>query len=318
MSRSTKKTSSAAREARAAKQRERAAELQATITAKMETLTQTDQWAAFLDYATKFHAYSLNNLLLILAQRPDASRVAGYNKWLELGRHVRQGEKGIKIRGFSSRKVTDTDPDTGEEAERKIATFPILTVFDVSQTDPNTEITDYMRKKNPNARLWADVETPVRRLHGDDPADIYTRTADYIAGQGWTVTREPIPGGINGYTTTDGTSRIVIDADLAPAQAAKTMIHETAHALMHRDIDTAEYIAHRGRCEVEAESVAYIVAGMLGLDTTDYSIGYIASWAEGDPQVVAETASNVLEVARRIAAALGPDAEDQDDDEAAA
>ncbi|WP_222114369.1 ArdC family protein, partial [Gordonia paraffinivorans] len=177
MRRSTKKTSSADREARAAKQRERAAELQATITAKMETLTQTDQWAAFLDYATKFHAYSLNNLLLILAQRPDASRVAGYNKWLELGRHVRQGEKGIKIRGFSSRKVTDTDPDTGEEAERKIATFPILTVFDVSQTDPNTEITDYMRKKNPNARLWADVATPVRRLRGDDPADIYTRTA---------------------------------------------------------------------------------------------------------------------------------------------
>ncbi|MBY4576286.1 hypothetical protein ACN94_22660 [Gordonia paraffinivorans] len=139
-----------------------------------------------------------------------------------------------------------------------------------------------------------------------------------MTAHGWTVTREPIPGGINGYTTTDGTSRIVIDADLAPAQAAKTMIHETAHALMHRDIDPAEYIAHRGRCEVEAESVAYIVAGMLGLDTSDYSIGYIASWAEGDPQVVAETASNVLEVARRIAAALGPDAEDQDDGEAAA
>ncbi|MFW0797626.1 ArdC-like ssDNA-binding domain-containing protein [Gordonia sp. CPCC 205515] len=258
MSRTPKPT----REQRAAARRELAAELHATIATKMETLTRTEEWAAFLDYATKFHAYSLNNLLLILAQRPDASEVAGYNKWLELGRHVRAGEKAIRIRGFSSRKVTEVDTDTGEEADRKVATFPILSVFDVSQTDPNTEVTDWMRKKNPNARLWVDVDQPVQKLTGDDPADIYTRTRDHLTDLGWTVTREPIPGATNGYTTTDGSRRIVVDDALAPAQAAKTIIHEAAHALMHEDIESADYIEHRGRCEVEAESVAYIVAGI--------------------------------------------------------
>lgn len=301
------RTPAVSREERAAARRELAAELHATIADKMATLTGSEEWAEFLNYATKFHAYSLNNLLLILAQRPEASEVAGYNKWLELGRHVRAGEKGIRIRGFSSRKVTDTDPETGEEADRKIATYPILSVFDVSQTDPNTEITDWMRTKNPHACLYADRPTSVRTLTGDDPDALYTRTADYITAHGWTVDREPIPGSTNGYTTTDHTHRIVVDADLTPAQAAKTMIHETAHALMHENIETADYIAHRGRCEVEAESVAYVVAGMLGLDTSDYSIGYIAGWSEGNTEVIAETATRVLDTARRIAAALDPE-----------
>lgn len=299
------------RDDRTAARRELAAELHATITDKMAALTQTTEWAAFLDYATKFHAYSLKNLLLILAQCPEASEIAGYNKWLELGRQVRKGEKAIRIRGFSSRKITATDPDTGNEEDRKIATFPILSVFDVSQTDPITEVTDWMRTKNPNARLWVDVPHPARNLTTDDPTDLYTRTADYIIAHGWTVDREQIPGDTNGYTTTDGTRRIVVDADLAPAQAAKTMIHETAHALMHTDIETADYIAHRGRCEVEAESVAYVVAGMLGLDTSDYSIGYIAGWSEANPNIIADTATRVLATARHLAAALDVDTDNQ-------
>ena len=302
------RTATISREQRAAARRELAAELHATITDKVAALTGTDEWAAFLDYATKFHAYSLNNLLLILAQRPDASQVAGYNKWLELGRHVRKGEKAIRIRGFSSRKITDTDAETGDETERKIATYPILSVFDIAQTDPITEVTDWMRKKNPKARVWVDLASPAHTLIGDDPADLYSRTVDYITAQGWTVSREQIPEtGTNGYTTTDGTRRIVIAADLTDAQAAKTVLHETAHALMHADIEAADYIAHRGRCEVEAESVAYVAAGMLGIDTSDYSIGYIAGWAEGNTDIIADTAARVLTTARQIAAALDPD-----------
>ena len=314
------RTATTSREDRAAARRELAAQLHATITDKVAALTDAAEWAAFCDYATKFHAYSLNNLMLIIAQRPDASQVAGYNKWLELGRHVRKGEKAIRIRGFSSRKITDTDPETGDDTERKIATYPILSVFDISQTDPITEVTDWMRTKNPNARAWVDLASPAHTLIGDDPADIYTRAADYITAQGWTVTREQIAEeGTNGYTTTDGTRRIVVADNLTDAQAAKTMLHETAHALMHTDIEAADYIAHRGRCEVEAESVAYITAGMLGVDTSNYSIGYIAGWSEGDPQVIADTAARVLEVSRRIAAALDPDTKDQDDtDEVAA
>ncbi|WP_373418967.1 ImmA/IrrE family metallo-endopeptidase [Rhodococcus opacus] len=98
--------------------------------------------------------------------------------------------------------------------------------------------------------------------------------------------------------------RIVVDTDLSPAQAAKTMIHEAAHALMHaaEDVDPAEL--HRGRAEVEAESVAYVLAGLLGLDTSEYSIGYIAKWANGDTAAVVETAHTVLATVHTLAAAL--------------
>lgn len=301
----TRKPTTRSREDRAAARREQAAQMHATITEKMATLTNTDEWAAFLNYASRFHDYSLNNILLIMAQLSTATQVAGYNKWLELGRHVRAGEKALRIRGFSSRNITETDPETGDDTDRKIATFPILSVFDISQTDPNTEVTDWMRTKNPNACIWTDPTT-TRHLTGSDDADIYTRAAEWITRQGWTVTREPIPGTANGYTTTDGSHRIAIDDALAPAQAAKTLLHETAHALLHKDIETADYIAHRGRCEVEAESVAYVVAGMLGLDTTDYSIGYIAGWSEADPALIADTATTVLATARTIAEHLDP------------
>ena len=82
---------------------------------------------------------------------------------------------------------------------------------------------------------------------------------------------------------------------------------------MHTDIEHTDYIAHRGRCEVEAESVAYISAGMLGVDTSDYSIGYIAGWSEGNTDIITDTATRVLTTARQIAAALDPTTEDQDD-----
>ncbi len=103
--------------------------------------------------------------------------------------------------------------------------------------------------------------------------------------QGWTVTREHIAGETNGRTSLDGSRRIIVDDKISDAQAAKTMIHEAAHALMHAngDIDPPAEL-HRGRAEVEAESVAYVLAGLLGLDTTDYSIGYIAGWGKRRPR----------------------------------
>ena len=236
-----------------------------------------------------------NNLLLILAQRPTATRVAGFRAWQKLGRQVRKGERAIRIYGYSTRTVTDTDPDTGDESTRKIPTFPILSVFDQGQTDP---IEGHLQP-----------EPVAHRLTGDDPAAIYDRTAAVMVARGWTVTREIIEGETNGYTTTDGSRRIVVDARLAPAQAAKTMLHEAAHALMHAaDTLTAEdrRDLHRGRMEVEAESVAYVLAGILGLDTAAYSVGYVAGWANGDTAAVADTARAVLATVHELADALDP------------
>lgn len=284
-----------------AERAEQAKALQASIAAQVETLCESQQWRRYLDFVGAFHAYSLNNVLLIWAQCPHASQVAGFRKWQSLDRQVRKGEKALKIFGYSTTTVTredqeqDTDPtehlETREGQDGKNHTvrvrFPVLSVFDISQTDP-TEGAE------------APPE-PVQLLTGEDTANVVATVTAWLERQGWTLTRAPIPGATNGYTTTDGTRRVVIDADLSPAAAAKTALHEAAHVILHADQEPGQYIEHRGRCETEAESVAYVVAGLLGIDTAAYSIGYIASWSEGDSDVIKDTAQNVLRAVRHLA-----------------
>jgi antirestriction protein ArdC len=277
----------------AEQRREQAEQLQATITAEVEALRESAAWERFLTFAQSFHAYSLNNLMLILSQYPAATRVAGFRKWQELHRQVRKGEKSIKIFGYAERKAREGEDTTGMKINAKgepvVPYFPMLSVFDIAQTDPGEG--------------WEEHEIS-HRLTGQDDAGIYEATADYLTAQGWTVTREHIGGETNGYTTTDGTQRVVIDADLAPAQAAKTILHEAAHVILHAEEDPAEYIEHRGIKETEAESVAYIVAGILEMDTSSYSIGYVAGWSDADADLIKDTAANVLRAAHTIADAI--------------
>lgn len=281
-----------ARTRKTAEQRQAEAKaLHDQLAAQVEVLAASGEWQRFLDYAASFHSYSLNNLLLIIAQCPHASQVAGFRAWQEKSRQVRAGEKAIKIFGYSSKKVTEKNEQTGEE-EKKITRFPILSVFDISQTDP------IEGAQTPGH--------PARRLEGTDDADLYARTAAYLQGIGWTVTREAIAGEANGYTTTDGTRRVVVDATISEAQAAKTAIHEAAHVLLHAEEDHAEYIAHRGIKETEAESVAYVVAGIFGLDTAAYSVGYVAGWSKADAETIKATAANVLTAAHTLTKALDP------------
>ncbi len=284
-------TTSAADKAEA--RRQLAVQLHATITEKVDALTESDAWRAYLDAAMSFHEYSFRNILLILAQKPEATRVAGFRSWQGRGRQVRKGEKAIRIYGYSSRTVTETDPGTGDKQDRKVPTFPILSVFDISQTDPI--------EGHPQPEEIAQL------LTGADPANIYDRTAAVMTARGWTVTREPIAGSANGYTTTDGSRRIVVDETLEPAAAAKTMLHEAAHSHIHAPQITdpdARKDLHRGRMEVEAEAVAYVLAGLQGLDTSAYSVGYIAGWADGDTAAITDTAQTVLECVHELADAL--------------
>lgn len=263
--------------------------MQAKIANQVEQLRNSDAWINYLNFAQAFHRYSINNLLLIMAQCPGATRVAGYRTWQKLGRQVRKGERGIRIFGGRDIRETVEDAQTGEEKEQRRVRFFPVSVFDMSQTDPTEE--------------WIDP-TPAQRLDGNDEAGIYAATTDYLTAQGWTVTREAIPGKANGYTTTDGTKRVVVDESLSDAQAAKTILHEAAHVILHSSEDYAEYVAHRGIKETEAESVAYIVAGIIGLDTSAYSIGYVAGWSQGDTEMIKQTAANVLRAAHTIADAI--------------
>ena len=265
--------------------------LQASIAAQVEQLRDSEAWTRFLEFARVFHRYSINNLLLILSQRPDATRVAGYRTWQSVGRQVTKGQRGIRIFGGRDVVTREEDERTGEETEHRSRRFFPVSVFDISQTEP----------------IDPDVADPgaiTHRLTGDDPLGILAAVVDYLTGQGWTVEREAIAGEVNGYTTTDGTRRVVVDADLSPAHAAKTALHEAAHVLLHAEEDPAEYVQHRGVKETEAESVAYVVAGLLGLDTSAYSIGYVAGWTEGDAETIKATAARVLRAAHTLADAL--------------
>ena len=181
----------------AEERRAEAETLRESIAEQVEALRQSEAWTRFLRFAQAFHRYSLGNVLLILAQKPEATHVAGYRTWQKLGRQVRKGERGIRIFGGRDVVTTEEDEATGEEKETHRRRFFPVSVFDMSQTDP----------LDPDAE---DPSTLARRLTGDDPLGIVEAVTDYLTGQGWTVERAPIPGETNGYTTTDGTRRVVV------------------------------------------------------------------------------------------------------------
>jgi len=272
--------------------------LHAKLADSVESLAGSEQWTRWLAFAGSFHRYSFNNTMLILSQYPDATRVAGFQQWKAKGRSVRKGEKSIKIFGYSKAKVTDEDAN-GDEVTRMIARFPILSVFDIGQTDPIEGVEQ------------AEDVTIAERLTGADHAGIYRTMETYWIEQGWAVERETIGGEVNGYTTTDGSRHIAVELNLEPAMAAKTMLHESGHATMHvNDEGEAAYVEHRGMAEVEAESVAHVLAGLAGLDTSAYSVGYVAGWSKGDAKIIRATAERVLAAVAKLApVVLGEEAE---------
>jgi len=272
--------------------RAQAEALHATLIDQVQQLADSDRWQQFLSFARSFHTYSLNNLLLILTQKPDATMVAGYRQWQTKGRQVRTGETGIKIFGYSQKKTTSTDEDTTNETkERVVRYFPVLSVFDISQTDPLDGTTPT-------------PENPVQRLTGGSDHNLLEPLTSHLGATGWTLTREPLAQA-NGYTD-PGRRTVVLGNELTPEQEGKTLLHETAHIHLHHIDDLNQYREHRGRMEVEAESVAYVVAGLAGLDTSSYSIGYITGWAGEDLDLIRETAARVLRVAHTIAEIASP------------
>ena len=272
---------------RADERRAEAEALHASIVEQVQQLADSGQWRAFLEFARSFHDYSLNNLLLILSQNPDATMVAGFRQWQAKGRQVRKGEKSIKIFGYREKKTDrhDEDDEATQDGKRTIRYFPTLSVFDIAQTDP-------IEGAEPSP------EDPARRLVGEDDHGIISLLTAHLEAHGWSIHRAAI-GSASGYTDPQS-RRVTLAENLAIEQAAKTLIHETAHIELRHVDDVDEYRAHRGRMEVEAESVAYIVAGLTGFDTSAYSIGYITGWADEDVTVIRDTAARVLKTAHAI------------------
>ena len=263
---------------------ERMKEITDRLEAGIQALFESEQYKAYLTAMSKFHNYSFNNTLLIAMQKPDASLVAGFGKWRDdFERHVKKGEKGIKILAPSPYKVKKQmekiDPSTQkpvigadgkpvtEEREIEIPAFRVVTVFDVSQTE-GKEIPDIAVSE-----LTGSVEQ-----YQDFFAALQKASPVPIAF-------ENIEGGAHGYYHLEE-KRIAIDEGMSELQTLKTAIHEIAHAKLHaidKDAPATEQAVrpdHRTR-EVQAESVAYAVCQHYGLDTSDYSFGYVAGWSSG-------------------------------------
>ncbi|RHO82590.1 DUF4316 domain-containing protein [Ruminococcus sp. AF42-9BH] len=263
---------------------ERMKEITDRLEAGIQALFESEQYKAYLTAMSKFHNYSFNNTLLIAMQKPDASLVAGFGKWRDdFERHVKKGEKGIKILAPSPYKVKKQmekiDPATQkpvigadgkpvtEEQEIEIPAFRVVTVFDVSQTE-GKEIPDIAVSE-----LTGSVEQ-----YQDFFAALEKASPVPIAF-------ENIEGGAHGYYHLEE-KRIAIDEGMSELQTLKTAIHEIAHAKLHaidKDAPATEQADRPDRRtrEVQAESVAYAVCQHYGLDTSDYSFGYVAGWSSG-------------------------------------
>lgn len=242
-------------------------------------LVTSDDWRKMLDVAQRFHRYSPQNCLLIMLQMPEATRVAGYRKWQELGRQVRKGEKSIRILAPVVIKKADPEhPD--QEPKPRVVGFRGTSVFDLSQTEGED---------------LPDVSPEL--LTGDEPGDVWDQLAKQVAAQGFMLERGDC-GHANGVTMHQD-RRVVVRDDISPAQACKTLAHELAHVIMH-----AEDRPCRGQIEVEAESVAYLVTDALGIDSTGYTFPYVAGWAGGDVEVIQKTAERVIATAREILSAV--------------
>jgi antirestriction protein ArdC len=267
--------------------------LLATLKDKVAGLASSDQWIAYLKFAAAFRRYSFNNLMLIAAQCPHATKVAGYRKWQQLGRQVRKGERAIKILGYSTKKITKTDPGTGEEVEDRLVRYPVLSVFDVSQTDGDPIPAD-----------------PYQLPTGGGPDGALDRLSGWLTSEGWSLRQLPLAGACEGYT--DHPRHIIAtETGLEPAARLVVLLHEAAHAVLHGNLEAGQYQAHRGVCETEAESTAYVLANLLGLDVDTSSISYVAGWSNSDPTVLTNTATSVLHAVNTIAAGLGLDDADE-------
>lgn len=241
----------------------------------------SEMYTKYLLTMSKFHNYSFNNTLLIAMQRPDATLVAGYNAWKnKFNRYVKKGEKGIQIIAPAPVKEREErekiDKDTGltvlnesgepeiEVVERVIPRFRVTTVFDYAQTDgeplPTLEVNELTARVKDYTLLKEAIEqvSPVPIRFGE------------------------IEGNAKGYYS-HVDKEICVRADMGESQTIKTIIHEVAHAMLH----DSDQMKQRGEekdqltKETEAESIAFTVCSALGIDTSDYSFPYVASWASG-------------------------------------
>ena len=243
--------------------------LHAQLSDGILALNDPRAWQEWLKFSSQFHRYSFGNSLLIMLQDPQATHVAGYQAFKAMGRQVRRGETGIKVLAPITRReprLNDAGQPVRDDEGRAVhqtyvvGTKPV-TVFDIRQTDgpplPNPKIGDALL------------------LTGQAPTGLWDRLQDLLCERGFEVRRGGDLGGPNGYTDF-GQRLVMVRDDVDDAQAVKTLAHEAGHVLLHQEQGSRDC---HGIVEVEAESIAYMVTSAHGLDSSQYTFNYVASWA---------------------------------------
>lgn len=239
------------------------------------------KYADYLRFFSGFHQYSFRNTLLIMLQLPEASMCASYADWKKRGRQVRKGEKGLQILVPTPKKFKVENED-GSEEELSRMFFKTGSVFDISQTDGDP-VPSLTNKVDISVNNFAEIMDGIRAVA---PVQI---------------TFEEIDGSANGYYSR-AENRIVVKSGLPEGQTIKTAIHETAHSILHCEGGKMEKESRETK-ELQAESVAFIVCNFLGIDTSEYSFGYVAGWAsdrsgkmlEKNLAVIGETAKLIID-----------------------
>lgn len=294
---------------------ERLREVHERLTRAVESLVTSDDWRAALEFAARFRTRSFNNTLLIRAQHAAAHErgevpeplptfVAGFNQWQQLGRHVLKGRHGYAILApvtamFASSTPADAlswrrlrrgeVPRAGEVSRSRLVGVRPAYVWDVSQTSgppiPQQPLPTLLAGEAP-AGLWDGI---VAQIESADFTVVSVPNASHIHGA-------------NGMTDFDGRT-VSVREDMDAAARVKTAVHELGHVRMHGPDQEAH--AHRGIGEVEAESVALMIGAAHGMDTSTYTVPYVASWAaavgsRSALEIVQETGERVRRVAGEI------------------
>jgi len=293
----------------AEQQKEHTEGLLKTIETSVENLAASGDIENFMQHMSKFHQYSFHNQVLIWVQNQEATQVAGYNRWEEMGRQVRKGEKGMDILAPVIIKAKEKDQITGEETTKEIMKgFRAVKVFDLAQTEPaeylfktnqerdefiaEWETKGYTAEINPENPMKVTIskapESPAKLLKGQAPAEMVSFVEQELKTLGVEVEEKSAGsmGGANGqsWKAQDGSIRISVRDDVDDAQKYKTLVHEIMHVQLGHLDRTDDYHTgeggHRGEMEVAVEALSFMVGSRFGLDTSNYSTGYMALWSK--------------------------------------
>lgn len=263
-------------------------EARARFEAACHELRSSEGWQRFARARALLRGYSLTNTLLILSQRPDATTVASYRRWIALGRQVRRGEQALRIWAPSVRREKD---ETTGEVTAAVRRFVLVPVFDISQTDgpPLPE------------------PAPIAPLTGASHAHLLRHLEEHAGRAGYRVERHDVmPGRSQGYVDHHH-HLIALASTLPPNGQVAVLVHELAH------VHGARYDQlGRAGAEVVAETAAHIALAGVGLDTGRQSVPYVAGWADTAPKTLASYAEATHRIAATLESALGMEREPQE------